>query len=485
MSDNPVKRYAVVVNGSFESCYMERAQRSLDDLKEDGYETYLVSQKRLNGADHYFEIGPPWTDWVAKAVDAVKGRIDENDVLVIYTTGRGKPVGLCRTKSRQSEDDIRFIHLLDTLQYSKRTVIMDHCASWSWRELFLDDPRTLFISLGQKERRATCFGSARCRYPSRRFWGKKGIPDLDGDGVISWQERYSNVGEGFFLSSRAYVDEGTPPFSAKVTNVDNGAQLKRELNRLKKGQFAIVNFTSKDPTSKKERKNLRKYEKQFQDMAAEARGQHLFLQTDSKAQASGYGITSFPSVIVFSKNILYDHDGYQFYKLSDGYSRYRPPQDRGYYKLPDRTKALDFSWHGYVDLPRAGRLLKTMDLFRNWTGSCAAEIKDRHFSAGNYALALSGLSDNLNHLKGALRAMDDIVFDLRYLSKIGWKAAGDIIVVATKYAKHPDPEVRSVASSILGRMRYKCRGSYLRCIPHPPWVKSGHFNCSVQKLRNK
>ena len=144
--------------------------------------------------------------------------------MVIYTTGHGdedKQTGegkLCLEKDSHDEKADRcqgkvVADLLDSIAFKQRVVVMDNCYGGNWKDTFLNDPRTLFISGGSPNETDVCQESA------PRLWAPKSqIKDSNRDGKISWSERFAHLMEDQpnssfpqFMASKDFEDIGKEP----------------------------------------------------------------------------------------------------------------------------------------------------------------------------------------------------------------------------------------------------------------------------------
>ena len=129
-------RYALLINPSVLIRHLEKTEMGLAVLDNAGYETFVASPVPPDRpADHYVT---PTIDNVLDLIKGIKGKIDADDELVIYTTGHGAMPGetapLCFEKKCYD-----FSKTLDGIQYGQRVVVMDQCYGGSWGSIFLDD----------------------------------------------------------------------------------------------------------------------------------------------------------------------------------------------------------------------------------------------------------------------------------------------------------------------------------------------------------
>lgn len=190
MDINPVKKYAIVINGDIEDRHFEMAAQALIRLKEDGYETYLAGSATIG---IFGDISRPATlEGVHSLIQNLRSKIDANDELVIYTTGHGNIVDgeamLCLDGGCEGT---QIEPLLDAIPFGRRTVIMDQCYGGNWQKIFVDDPRTLFISAGGMNENTSCPNF------SPYFWSPL-VTDLNGNGHIDMEDRFIYaIGKGY------------------------------------------------------------------------------------------------------------------------------------------------------------------------------------------------------------------------------------------------------------------------------------------------
>jgi thiol-disulfide isomerase/thioredoxin len=287
MGDGIINRYALIINGDTEQRHIENVDRSVRVLRAEGYETFVLSTSRARRADHYAEST---VENIQKEVDEISGKIDDDDELVIYTTGHGGPQGVCLPEGCDTED---VMDMIDIQTYGKRTIVMDQCFAGNWNKIYLDDPRTLFITAGSRDETVCCSEFA------PYFWAAD-VPDINGDGTVSWQERYANafshVSSSYpqFIASADYLMEGSQPFPAEVRHIDTMEDFMGAMSELKPGQYAIVDFSMEGCPW------CRQYAPMFEDFARQADGQYLFLETESEEIADAFEIDGFPKVVVFN-----------------------------------------------------------------------------------------------------------------------------------------------------------------------------------------
>ncbi|MBI4237254.1 MAG: hypothetical protein HY696_02400 [Deltaproteobacteria bacterium] len=294
MNTTPIQKHAVIINGDTEGRHLENVERSIRTLKAQGYTVHVASPQRpttpLGPDDHYAKAD---LKGIKTLLTGARAQLDDNDELVIYTTGHGdqkKETGsLCLTTGCKTPGVDQF---LDELPYGQRVVVMDQCYSGNWSHRFADDPRTLFIAAGSKGETVCCQDFA------PHFWSSK-VPDLNRDGTASWQERYAYaIAQGKtkasfpqFVRSAGFLDAGRPTFPTTVGDIKTAAELRAALKKLQPGQYAAVLFSADwcGP--------CKTFAPAFAAQAKALGGQVRFLRTENEALAKQYGATVFPTVM--------------------------------------------------------------------------------------------------------------------------------------------------------------------------------------------
>lgn len=267
--DGITNRFAIIINSYYEERFIDDVERSLEFLEnpERDYETYVMSPVQPAGADHYTKNN------MERLINDLKSKIDGDDELVIYLTGHG---------SRHNKANER-IQLLDEIIYGQRIIISGQCFSGNLIRSFMDDINTLFISCGSYGE--WCFTEL-----DEAIWSDY-AGDRNGDGVVSWQERYEHaipmiqLSTPQFLASQGYIQQGNSSFSTGVTRIETFNILTGALGELRAGQYAVINFSGEDDPD-------------FERIAEEAQGQYLFLQVASAEAAEQYGVTTVPDVLI-------------------------------------------------------------------------------------------------------------------------------------------------------------------------------------------
>ncbi|MBI4125485.1 MAG: hypothetical protein HY466_06120 [Deltaproteobacteria bacterium] len=286
-----MQKMAVIINGDTGGRHLENVDRALVNvLKPQGYETWVASPSRPSAShDRYFRGD---REGIQNLLKQLKAKSGPNTELVIYTTGHGEEEGFCLGSNCNTQD---LLARLDRLPFEKkRVVVMDQCYGGNFGKLFLDDPKTLFTSAGSKGE------TDRCEEIAPRLWApNREVPDQNGDGTISWQERFAHAAMGRELSSTpqfvmspGYVGEGESPFSGQVQEIEDEAALRDALGRLRPGQYAVILFSASWCYP------CKRYAPEFDRFAKEGGGRDLWLITENNALAEKWGVSGYPTVVV-------------------------------------------------------------------------------------------------------------------------------------------------------------------------------------------
>ncbi|MBI4124707.1 MAG: hypothetical protein HY609_04530 [Deltaproteobacteria bacterium] len=284
-------RIAVVVNGDTEQRHLDNAERMAQTLRTGGYDVFLLNSYRLPGVkpDHYF---PPTQKGLRALQKKLKLAASPDADLVIATTGHGSQVDGKGTLCLEDGCDGTMVaSVLNAIPHRQRTVYMDQCYGGNWNKVFLSDPKTLFISLGSKGEIDSC------EEMNPYFWSDQ-VPDLNGDKVVNWRERYTHAfphvtsSTPQFVPSEGYRPAGKPAFPPKVVKVADEKGLKAQLGRLRTGQYAIITFSAEWCGPCKE------YKPVFDRLAREGGGQHLWLITENEELADAWGVHRYPTVVI-------------------------------------------------------------------------------------------------------------------------------------------------------------------------------------------
>ncbi|MBI2092499.1 MAG: hypothetical protein HYT75_05875 [Deltaproteobacteria bacterium] len=180
---NGISRYALIIYGSAEQTIQEEVEQSLAFFNENGFETFVTSRIPPDGPfDHYITAS---VENVEKLVGTLREKIDDNDELVIYTTGHGRESNGAGTLCFEGDCDHERIHeIFSSIVYGKRSVFMAQCYGGNWKKDFSNDPNTLFISTGGKGKSVKCGRGGFFWF----FWSKD-APDYNHDGGVSFEER--------------------------------------------------------------------------------------------------------------------------------------------------------------------------------------------------------------------------------------------------------------------------------------------------------
>ena len=287
--------YALVVNGDDEPRHLQNVELALSVLEGEGYVTFVASPRQPKGAAQLWQEGT--LDGLSALVGQLRAELDEQDDLLIYTTGHGDRDGARPTLCLQGRHNClsdEVAELLDIVGVARRVVVMDQCYSGDWAPIFLDDPATAFLSTGNDDEKTSCGEFA------PRYWAPAAqVPDLDGDGRRDWHERYAYAVNGGpitstpqLITSPGYHRSGGGRFErAVVAEPAAAAQgwLRAQLDRLQPGEYGVV-LNCAGPCDDAGLEALR--------AAAEAgQGEQLFVQAAAGGEEPGLW--------------LWDHNGFR------------------------------------------------------------------------------------------------------------------------------------------------------------------------------
>lgn len=296
MGDGIKVKYALVINPDTEDRHLGNVENSLGVLEQQGYETYVVStEKPQSKHDHYAKSD--FTE-LGAAIDEIRSKIDDDDEVLIYTTGHGSLDGedprICLDSRCQPNDAF---DLLNFSEAGQRVIVMDQCFSGGMTQKFLAQPKTLFLSPGSQGEMVSCGEFAPF------FWSAQAT-DANNDGSVSWRERYEYaLAQGQvlttpqFMPSIGFDDAGKAEFPDTVYQTDKAEDFEAKLASLKPGQYAVVTFSATWCGSCKQ------YRPIFEGFAKQAGGEYLFMRTENESLAAKYSAPYFPTVMVF------DHTG--------------------------------------------------------------------------------------------------------------------------------------------------------------------------------
>ena len=299
MGDGLVQKYAVILNGDIEPRHQENVDRAIRALRREGnYDISVASTRAPKArADQYVAAEEASLQGL---VSGLKGRMDDDDLLVVYVTGHGQAGGEgCVGLPKSCLSFQKLQQEIDKLPHGKRIVVMDNCFSGNGLRLFANS-KTSVVTQGSPGETVSC------QTFSPFFWSDR-VNDADADGKISLQERYAfALEEGRTASLTQFFspdpigfsgDLATRPFKTKdgkPVEVINGAELEKQLGRLKPGQLALVDFGADwcAPCAA--------YKPVFEKLSQDTGGRYLTIRAQgirgSEDDWAKYGIRKFPTV---------------------------------------------------------------------------------------------------------------------------------------------------------------------------------------------
>ena len=247
MGDGITTRYAVIINGDTEPRHLENVERAAARLREGGHRIAVASPEPPSGKIDAYEQGT--AEGLSLLIDGIKGRIDDDDELVIYATGHGRnDRGGCLVLGDGCLPiyDKTFTELF-ALPAAKRTIVMSQCSSGNWVFPFLQKSEVLFMSPGSPDEEVSCD-----TFDPFLFAPTAEVPDRNRDGVIAWQERYAyaldhpQAATPQMLRGREHGDTGvgaiaaTPRFSGNVIDIRSPDELQLLATSMLPGDVAVV-----------------------------------------------------------------------------------------------------------------------------------------------------------------------------------------------------------------------------------------------------
>lgn len=307
MGDGIQKKYALILNGDGETRHLGNVDRAIKALRAEGsFDISVASPKQPASAADHFEA--PDREGLAKLLDGMKSQMDDDDLLVVYFTGHGEAGTAgegCVSLPKECLSLGSLAGDLKKLSFGKRILVMDNCYSGSGFNYFADS-KTTVVSQGSPGEKVSC------QLFSPFFWSDQ-VPDEDGDGKISVQERFQYAvlkGQSESLL-QFYSPEpiafsgpvGARPFKTsdgKPVEVSNGKELKAQLARLKPGQVALVAFSADWCVP------CKTYQPHFEALAKQDGGRVLMIHAEGKDGSeedwASLGINSFPTVAFIDWN---------------------------------------------------------------------------------------------------------------------------------------------------------------------------------------
>ncbi|GEM_PF-6780573 len=249
MGDGVRETFAIIVNGDLEPRHLENVRRAIEGLRrEDARVKIFVANPEqptaeLAGYAHATVAG------LQAVIAGMAGQIDDDDQLVIYTTGHGgieaESEGCLVLEGSVCVSLATLEEQLGKLSYGRRVVVMDQCYNGSGFARFANDKTTVVTQGSPHE--TVC-----CQQFAPFFWSDH-VTDHDHDGVVTIWERYiyakttgTSQTHSQFLDGADYAVGLTGvlakqlPFAEKVVDVHTESALREQLKQLQPGQLALV-----------------------------------------------------------------------------------------------------------------------------------------------------------------------------------------------------------------------------------------------------
>ena len=249
MGDGVQNKFALILNGDTEARHLENVDRAINALrKEAPYQISVASTSAPKDVHASFQ--PATEIGLRNLIDGLAHQMDDDDLLVFYTTGHGDvgnngegcvalPQGCFSLATLNDE--------LKKIKYGQRIVVMDQCYGGRSLPLF-ENPKTAIVTQSSPGEQVSC------QMFAPYFWSDQ-VPDKDGDGIITIQERYEyamDTGQTTSLTQSLIYDpialsgkSGKHPFNTPDSLpivVHNKKELDQQLKKIKPGQLALVMF---------------------------------------------------------------------------------------------------------------------------------------------------------------------------------------------------------------------------------------------------
>jgi len=300
MGDGVQKKYALIINGDNESRHLGNVDQAVKALKAEGdYEFYVASTKKPSTSVQNYQSAS--SENLENLIEGLGSKIDDDDLLVVYTTGHGDlkgNEGACLGLPQECYSFASLNEQLEKLAYGRRIIVMDSCFSGAGLALFADKKTTVITQGSPGE-------TVSCQLFSPHFWSTT-VPDYDKNDIIDVRERYAYALEKgqtesltqFFSPalplSFSGKEDASPPFKPEVIEVNDGKALEKELKALRPGQLALVTFSADWCPP------CQRYKPIFDGLAKVYNGRFLMIRAEgingTENDWSQYGVDSFPTV---------------------------------------------------------------------------------------------------------------------------------------------------------------------------------------------
>jgi thiol-disulfide isomerase/thioredoxin len=294
--------FALILNGDNEPRHLENVERAVAELHREGsfHISLLSPEKPKANVEAYAEAS---SSGLQALVAGLRSKVGPQSTLVLYVTGHGDktPEGdACFGLKDTCFPAKKLSELLRPLQLRERVVVMDSCYAGAGLAWFAD-PNTTVVTQGSPGELVSCETFAPF------FWSHQ-VPDRNGDGAISIQERYQFALEKgktasltqFYSTQPMSLGPHSPkaPFPKEMDQaavVHNGAELDQQIKRLQPGQMALVLFSADWC------RPCQEYLPSFQQLGKKYGGEFLLIHAEgikgSEIEwAKRYGIDKYPSV---------------------------------------------------------------------------------------------------------------------------------------------------------------------------------------------
>jgi len=267
-----IQKYVLIINNDPGRDSLGNVNRAISVLKYEGdFEFFVASPEDPSiSVDHFL---PASRQNIAKLIEGLRAKTDDDDLLVVYLTGKG---GEDRVTSKGFHYNYLLASPLNALDYGRRILVMDIPFHESLLEE-LANSRTTAVTQASRDQRITS------RKFSPFFWNLR-VPDQDNNGSVDIRERYEHTlirDQSLSLSqffspqlplSLSGRTGDTPPFPTTVFEIQKEKDLEEKLGDLRPGQLALVAFSEEGC------KSCQRYETQFDGLAQKYQGRYLMIR---------------------------------------------------------------------------------------------------------------------------------------------------------------------------------------------------------------
>jgi hypothetical protein len=298
MGDGVTKKVALITLGDSERLHLEYVDKAAKRFKKGGYRVYVASPKRPGVGVHKYI--PAKRAPLLRLIGGLG--TDNDDDVIVLTTGHASSRGeICLQDGCYRK---RLIVPISRISRGRMTYITTSCYGGNLAPYILNKPRTAFLSASNPGTKAFAPFFVALWRPSRLLKAKGA--DADGDGAVSWRERFQSTQTacdemGLFLQTRGYRDFDVESgrlarrrFSNRPVKVSSLQSLMSHMRKLRYGEYAVIAFSKPNGTGSDP------YRRVFNGSARKDDGRHLFIRVASTAKGifKVFGITRTPAVLI-------------------------------------------------------------------------------------------------------------------------------------------------------------------------------------------